>query len=104
MRITESQLRRIIQEEKRRLSEITIEPVVDGMDPRVFYRQKSAGLNRALDHLQAAIDEMYKVSMMEVEMPEGEDADVQSATNDLQAAMDFITNIVVAVDELASQS
>jgi len=99
MRITEKQLRMIIQEEKRRLSEITIEPVV-GMDPHTFYRQKSAGLNRVLDHLQAATAELQKVSVLDMESPEGEDADIQSASMDLDNVVNFVTDILVAVDAM----
>lgn len=102
MRITQAQLRRIIQEEKRRI-ELKRESIVDSPGwsaSHDFYDNKLAGLGRALNFLDMAIAEMQKVAMLDMKSPEGEDEDVRSATEDLMAAKEFIAGISDAVEAM----
>ena len=95
MRITKSQLRKIILEEASRLREAPMMP------RETYYDEKVSLISQALNHLDQAIDMMQQVADMDLSSPAGEDPDVQSATMDLQSAKEFIEGILSAVEVLA---
>lgn len=98
MRITKSQLRKIILEEASRLAEGPMAPRHE------FYDEKLNLLGQSLNHLDQAINLMQQVADMDLGSPVGEDPDVQSATMDLQSAKEFIEGILSAVEVLADSA
>ena len=92
MRITESQLRRIIRQEVQALRE----GGDDQSSPasgELADQSKAQGLSEALDHVGAAIAALQRVAEVELESPEGEDPDVRSATLDLMEVQFFLRKI-----------
>jgi hypothetical protein len=88
MKITKSQLKRIIAEQ------------VSEMKPQAFYGKKSRELEKAAVHLEKALGVINALIDAELETPMGEDPDLQSLAMDIQSAMDFAISISDAVDAL----
>jgi len=95
MKLTATQLRKIIKEEaqKSTLREADVSPVL-------FYTKKKQSLIAALKHLYNAAEVLQQLSEMEVAMAGEEDADVRSAAMDLDSLTSFVEDIRSATDSM----
>lgn len=104
MKITSSQLRKIIKEEAARIR-LGEGPTGSALPPReTYYDDRVSLLSQALTHLDKAIDMMQQVADMDLNAPGGDDPDVQSATMDLDNTRGFITDILAATEVLADSA
>lgn len=101
MKITEKKLRQIIREEKMKLQEARFGTKQD-LGVVAFYEQKANLLATAQGHLEEAMSVLADVVDLDLESAAGEDPDVQSAYNDVQAASEFIDGLIQATDAMVA--
>jgi len=95
MKLTATQLKKIIAEEVKRAT------VSESISPVLFYTKKKQKLAVVLRSLDAAMEQLQVINEMELESDMGEeDTDVRSATNDLQDLKDFVNGILSATEAM----
>jgi hypothetical protein len=94
MKITATQLKKIIAEE---VKKVAIKEAPDA-SAKSFYSKKAYLLSLALDNIDVAMSTLSKVSELDETSPEGEDTDVRSAMMDLTSVREFVEGIHSAVE------
>lgn len=89
MKLTPSQLKKIIAEE--------VQKALLSENPHAFYAAKADKLAAVLRLLDAGLEALREVSDLEERSTEGEDVDVRSAIDDLTSLRAFVEGIHSAV-------
>jgi hypothetical protein len=97
MKITEKKLRQIIREEKMKLQGAPLQEALEGV---AFYEQKVDLLVTAQQHLDEALVALAEAVDLDRASPVGEDPDVQGAYSDVEAASQFIGDIIEATEAM----
>jgi len=92
MKITSTQLKKIIQEEA---SKVSLQE-----SPQEFYKKKSMMIDDAIDSVMQAQNKLHDLVDFESSYAGDVDADVQSAINDLDNIEEFLINLQIAVDSM----
>lgn len=100
MKLTEKKLRQIIREEQKKLKEVRF-GTKEGLEGVAFYKERLRLLREAQNHLEEAKYALGDVSILDIDSAVGEeDADVMSASMDVQATSEFLEGIIMATEAM----
>ena len=95
MKLTEKKLRQIIREEQEKLKEVRF-GTKEGLEGVAFYKERLRLLREAQGHLEEAMGALGDVSILDIDSAVDEDdPDVMSASVDVQAASEFLEEIIM---------